>query len=69
MENFNVLGVHEKIWVLGGREVTKNQYIRGSCLKRRAWTICRFKGGAWHERGAGVVFLKGGWYPNAHYVW
>ena len=26
----------------------------GDCLKRGAWTVCRFKGGgAWQERGGG----------------
>ena len=24
---------------------TKKQYIGGNCLKRQAWTVCRFKGG------------------------
>ena len=33
----------------------KNQYIGGGCLKRSgAWTVCRFKGGAWQERRGGV---------------
>ena len=35
----------------------KNQYIGGLSKKGGAWTICRFKVGAWQERG--VVFSKG----------
>ena len=43
------------------RGVRKNQYI-GGCLKRGAWTVCRFKGegegeGAWQERRVGF-FLR-----------
>ena len=30
---------------------TKKQYIWGDCVKRGAWTVCRFKGGAWQKRG------------------
>ena len=29
MKNFNILGVHGKIRVLGGEGFTKNQYIGG----------------------------------------
>ena len=36
----------------------KKQYIGGNCLKRRAWTVCKFKGGLLKKRG--VMFLKGG---------
>ena len=44
----------------------KKQYIGGNCLKRRAWTVCKFKGGLLKKRG--VMFSKGGsWYPNTHY--
>ena len=33
---------------------------RGDCLKRGAWTVCKFKGGrTWQERGGGVVFFEG----------
>ena len=33
----------------------KNQYIGGNCLKKGAWTVCRFKGGggAGGKRGGG----------------
>ena len=42
-------------------------FTKGDCLKSRALTVCRFKGGggAWQERG--VVFLRASCYPNAHY--
>ena len=55
MKNFNILGIHKKIWLLGG-EFMKNWYRRGDCLKRRggAWTVCRFKGGLGKKEGGGV---------------
>ena len=28
----------------------KNQDIRGDCLKRGAWTVCRVKGWAWQKK-------------------
>ena len=36
MENFNIMQVHQK----GGHK--KKQYIRRNCLKKGAWTVCRF---------------------------
>ena len=63
MKNFDILGVHWKIWLLGG-EFTKKNDIEGDCLKKGPWTVCRFKG-AWQERGG--VFLRGGWYLDVHY--
>ena len=65
MKNFNIFGVHWKIWFLGGG-LTKNLYRMGDCLKRGAWTVCRFKRGAWQERQGGV--FEEGWYSNAHYA-
>ena len=50
MKNFNILGFHWKIQLLGGREFIKNWYRGGDCLKRGAWTVFRFKGGALQER-------------------
>ena len=44
----------------------KKQCIAGNCL-RGAWTVCRFKGGGGLGKKEGVVFLRGGWYPNANY--
>ena len=42
----------------------KNQYREGDCLKRGTSTVCQFEGGA---RKRVVLFLRGGWNPNAHY--
>ena len=45
----------------------KNRYKERDCLKRGgAWTVCRFKGDLTRKKE--VVFLRGGCYPNAHYV-
>ena len=33
-----------------------------------AWTVCQFKGGGGLGKKEGVVFLRRGWYPSAHYV-
>ena len=45
----------------------KNQYRRGDCLKREAWTV-RFKGrGRLGKKEGGWGFLRGGC-PDAHYV-
>ena len=70
MKSLNILGVHWKIWLLGGREFTKNRYRRDDCLKSGAWKVCRFKGGLGKKRGGGVFEGGGrgeGWYPDAHY--
>ena len=34
----------------------------GDCQKRGAWTVCRFKGGAWWKRGGGA--FEGGLIPQ-----
>ena len=40
--------------------------IEGGLPKKvGAWTVCRFKGGLGKKEG--MVFLRGGWYPDAHY--
>ena len=58
MKNFNIMGVHWKIWFLGGGgelpvKVELGQFadLREAFKKKR-----------------GVVFLRVGWYPNTHYV-
>ena len=57
MKNFNILSFHWKIQLIGG-EFTKNRYRRR--MPKRGggggWTVCRFKGGAWQERGGGVFW-------------
>ena len=42
--------------------------IEGELPKREegAWTVYRFKVGL--SKKEGMLFLRGGWYPNAHYV-
>ena len=45
----DTLGVHWKIWILGG--VKKSN--RGKLPKKVAWTVCKCKAGAWQERGGG----------------
>ena len=66
MKNFNVLGAHWKIPLLGG-EFMKDRHRGGGLPKKGAWTIFQFKGGLGKKEG--VVFLSGGWYPDAHYVY
>ena len=51
MKNFNILGIHGKIRVLGGG--SHKTIYRGDCLKRG--------GGGWQERG--IVF-EGGLIPQ-----
>ena len=48
-ENFIIMWAYWKIHFLGkgGGGHTKKQYVAvgGNCLKREAWTVCRFNGG------------------------
>ena len=46
----DTLGVHWKIWILGGGSQKSN---RGKLPKKVAWTVCKCKAGAWQERGGG----------------
>ena len=46
MKNFDIMGGS-----------LKNQYTGGNCLKRMAWTVCKFKGALSEKEG--VLFLKG----------
>ena len=53
MKNFNILGVHRKIQLLGERGSSRKTSVEeGGCLKKGgAWTVWRFRGGgAWQER-------------------
>ena len=43
MKNFNIFGVHQKIWLLGGSGSMINQY-EGALPKKGAWTVQQFKG-------------------------
>ena len=67
MKNFDILGVHWKIWLLGGWSSQKTNIEGGLPEKGGAWTVCKFKGGLGKKEGDGV-FEGGGWYPDAHYA-
>ena len=66
MKNFNILGVHWRIWLLGRGGGLKNQYRGGDCLKKGggAWTVCQFIGRLGKKEGDGVFEVD--WYPNTH---
>ena len=64
IENFNTMGDHWKIWSLG-RQSQKKIYVGRNCLKRGAWTVCRFKSGIGKQEV--VLFLTEDWYSNVHY--
>ena len=54
MKNFNILGVHWTIRLLGGGgELTKNQYRVGIAWKEGLGQFANL-GGAWQERVGGV---------------
>ena len=55
--NVNILGVHWKIRLLGSRGVTKNQHRWRDCLKRGAWTFCRFKVGLARKRRGILIMI------------
>ena len=55
MKNLNILGGSLKNPTFR-RGFTKNQYRGGDCLKKGAWTVCRFKGRGSLARKKGVVF-------------
>ena len=61
MKSFNILGIHWKIWLLGGGGLTKNQYRGGGLPKKGSLGQFANLRGTWQERGGR------GWYPNAHY--
>ena len=54
MENSNIMGGHWKIQFSGRGGSPKKQYIGGNCLKKVAWTVCRFKRVGQQRRGDGV---------------
>ena len=61
MNNFNILGVHWKIWLLRGEGGLRKTNIEGGdCLKRGAWTVCWFKRGRFGKEEGGGVFEGGG---------
>ena len=61
------LGVHWKLQLLRGEGVTKSQY-RGERLPKKGEELGLFPDlRGWLGKKKGVVFLRGGWDPNAHY--
>ena len=71
MKNFNIMGVHQKIQFLG-EGFTKNQCIGEIAWKRGLRQSADLRGrgrrmGGLSKKEGAAVFLKGGWYPNAHY--
>ena len=57
-KNRNVLGASLKNPTFkGGSQKTKRE--GGLPKKKGAWTVCKFKGGAWQEIGV-LVILRGG---------
>ena len=65
MKNFDVLGVHWKIRLLRGGGEFKNGGGGGGGLDSLQIWGGGGEGGLARKRV--VVFLRGGWYPNAHY--
>ena len=61
MENFNILWIHWKIHFLGvggGGGNKKKEYIYGgNCLKRGAWTVCRFKRGGLAKKESNTLYV------------
>ena len=53
MKNFNIMGFTQKSNFQGGRELQKLNK-QGDCLKRGAWTVCRFKRGLDKNERSGI---------------
>ena len=59
MKSFNIFGVHK------GGSLKPN--MEGGLPKNGGtWTACRFNEGLGKKEG--IMFLRGDWYPNAHYA-
>ena len=66
MKSFNVMGVHWEIQFLGG--IHENLTYIGESHKKgelRQFADLKVEGGLCKKEG--VVVLRVGWYPNAHY--
>ena len=61
MKNFNILGVHWKIWLLGGSSQKTN--IKGRLPEKEGLGQPTDLRGAWLERGGGVFEGVGGLIP------
>ena len=66
IKNFNILGVHWKIRLLGGRCSRNTNAERELPKKGGLDSLLNSRGGLGKKEGG--VFLRGGWYPNAHYT-
>ena len=67
IKNFNILGVHWKIRLLGGRCSRNTNAERELPKKGGLDSLLNSRGGLGKKEGGGV-FLRVGWYPNAHYT-
>ena len=63
MKNFNILGVHWKIQLLGGGGLEKPIYKGGLPKKGQLGQLFDLRG-AWQERGGWGVFEGGGLIPE-----
>ena len=63
MKNFDILRVHWKIRLLGGSSRKTN--IEGGLLRKGGFDGLQIWEG--YRKKDGVVFLRGDWYPDAHY--
>ena len=52
-------------WTLSIPKMHEKPICRGNCLKRGAWTVCRFKGDLAKKRERVFLRQREGWYPNA----
>ena len=57
LKNFDIMGVHWKIWFLG-EALHENQYTGGGCFKRGLGLFADLRKGL--EKKRGMVFLRGG---------
>ena len=67
MKNFNIFGVHLKIWFLwrgGGGRSWKTGIEGGIAREKTAWIVSRFNGCVWQEQEGGDCFWGVGWYLN-----
>ena len=55
MKNFDIFGVHRKIFIL--KDVSGKTNIEGRLIKKRTWTVCKFKRGERRKNEGGGVFM------------
>ena len=59
MKNFNILGVHWRIQLLGGGGSRKTNIDGGLSKRGKAWAVCQFKAGGLGKKEEGGVFEAG----------